>query len=291
MKQHSILLSSLTALVFSSALCLSVQAQDDASGASNWSPVASETLLKLPANIMEKRIEQEFSMSPMATQLVQADGQLQQHKNRIDALKRDLSSAASEVAQDIKFELVKEKSAYLDVLHESHALRKQLALQKQQVYEDVLAKLRHQSGSVSASEQFKLREKQQAARQRMEKVMSNVDQTLMHTQFGETSRYGDEYAANLAQIEKLKAAIARHDIGQQPVWNGEVVTSEEYIRQLMVNSAQDFALLDQEGLILSYMSRLVALDAQALEYELAYGETAQSPNFGGQTRQAVDAIL
>ena len=52
------------------------------------------------------------------------------------------------------------------------------------------------------------------------------------------------------------------------------------------------SLLDQEGLMLSYMARLVALDAQELEYQIAYGDDTNSrPGRVNKASEAVDMFV
>ncbi|MBU2978213.1 hypothetical protein [Alteromonas sp. C1M14] len=261
--------------------------------ASEWQPQASDKLMTLPANIIEKRIEQDFSASPMARRLADLDSQMQDKTARIDQLQNSLQTADQGTLADVKYALVQEKSDYLDLLQESHQLRKQASMQKQQVYQQVLQKFRHQQTTANGSTRIQLKQKQEAALARMEKVMAEVDQNLIHAGFNQTSPYADEYAGNLAQIEQLKKAIASHQGNASPTLNGAQVSSEEYLRQLLMDIAMHRSLLDQEGLMLSYMARLVALDAQELEYQLAYGDSADGNKTGvvNQASQAVDLFI
>lgn len=244
---------------------------------SDWQPVASEKLIKLPANIIEKRVQQDFNMSPMASRLSNLEQQMADTTEVIANLKKEMTHADGDALLNLKYELVQHKSDYLDFLQESHELRQDAANKTQRVYQDVLSQLRNQYGSIETVERLKVQEQQQAALKRMEKVMGQVDQNLMHNSVGEQSPYSDEYAANVSQIEKLKQAINQHSANSAPTLNGDEVTSEEYVRQLLMDSSKEQSLLDQEGLMLSYMARLVALDAQALEFEIAYGEEQVSP--------------
>lgn len=261
--------------------------------ASDWQPQASDKLITLPANIIEKRIEQDFSASPMARRLADLDSQMQDKTARIAQLQKSLQTADQQALADVKYALVQEKSDYLDLLQESQQLRKQASIQKQGVYQQVLQKFRHQQTAGNSPTRIQLKEKQEAALARMEKVMAEVDQNLIHAGFDQTSPYADEYAGNLAQIEQLKNAIASHKGNASPTLNGAQVSSEEYLRQLLMDIAMHQSLLDQEGLMLSYMARLVALDAQELEYQLAYGDGGDGNKTGAvnQASQAVNLFI
>lgn len=283
MKNHLRLLSLAVGLSLGSAALLcssSVLAQtittvqnSNFSQNSDWRPVASDKLITLPANIIEKRIEQDFSASPMAMRLAELDHLMDTTTTRIGSLQQDLAHAEGKMLEDLQYELVQQKSAYLDVLQESHQLRKNSLMKKQQIYQDVLSQYRSQHASASSSIKVQLKRQQQEAQARMEAVMAQVDQNLMHTGYNTTSPYADEYATNLAQIDQLKDKINQHKANAAPMIDGAQVSSEEYIRQLLHDASMHQSLLDQEGLMLSYMARLVALDAQALEYQMAYGDS------------------
>jgi hypothetical protein len=212
---------------------------------------------------------------------------------RISALQQDLSNATGETRINIKYEMVQQKSDYLDLLQESHTLRKQASMQKQSVYQDILQKYRSKQSKNQNPERVQLQQKQQNALLRMEKVMAQVDQNLMHVGFNETSPYANEYAVNVAKIDQLKQAIAKHKANASPTLNGAEVSSEEYLRQLLLDVSMHDSLLDQEGLMLSYMARIVALDAQELEYQIAYGEdgsASSSASTNGAVAKAATAV-
>ena len=239
---------------------------------SQWKPVASDKLVKLPANIIEKRIQKDFKASAMATRMTELDVEMQEKVAVIKSIIEVMPELEGEVAQNQRFELLQYKSEYLDSLQESHHLHQSALEKKQTLYKNVLDKLRLQSGKMTNNAAYKIKQAQSAARQRMEKVIEQVDQFLMHLGVEKSSPYTNEYSKNLNQIQNLKMAINRHQANQSPKMNGVDITSEEYLRQLLMSVSTEQSLLDQEALMLSYMAKLVALDAQALEYEVAYGD-------------------
>ena len=90
--------------------------------------------------------------------------------------------------------------------------------------------------------------------------------------------FGDENTKTLKSFQKqvdkinqLKNKISQHSANKSPTLNGVEVTSQEYLRQLLIDVSSEQSLLDQEGLLLSYMARLVALDANEMEYQMSYG--------------------
>ena len=237
---------------------------------SNWQPVASESLMKLPANLIEKRIQQDFEMSPMAQALLAVEQQVVGQSEQIRSLQSLIKEAAKGDLVEERVSLVQLKSSYLDLMQQSQALRQEALDKKQSLYQDVLSQMLLQSGKANNKEFVRLQQQQEKARQRMQSVIDQVDKTIMHEGYDKPSPYADEFAVNLDKIEQLKAAISQHKASLAPTIDGVEVTAQEYVRQLLMQASGEQSLLDQESLMLSYMAKLVALDAQALEYEIAY---------------------
>lgn len=243
---------------------------------SDWRPVASDRLIKLPANIIEKKIQKDFHASPMAMRMGQLDNDMSVKVATIKAMQKQQENLEGEAAQNHRFELLQHKSEYLDLLQENHGLHQSALIKKKDLYKSVLDKMRRQTGKITNSQAYKIKQAQLAARKRMEKVVIQVDQSLLHSEQDKPSAYADEYSKNLSQIESLKMAISKHQANESLQLNGVDISSEEYLRQLLMSVSTEQSLLDQEGLMLSYMAKLVALDAQSLEYEVAYQDQDDS---------------
>nr|WP_297347546.1 hypothetical protein [uncultured Glaciecola sp.] len=259
----------------------------------HWQPVASETLIKLPANLIEKRIQQDFEMSPLANQLLSLESTIAAKGDKIKALQSLLTDVSVEEMTEERVSLVQIKSSYLDDMQVSQSLRQDALNKKQYLYEDVLRKLFHQQNSSANLDMQKLRAKQEQAKQRMDRVIAQVDATLLSDHLDKASPYADEFAMNLGKIEQLKKAISQHQSSLAPTIDGVEVSAQEYVRQLLMQAASDQSLLDQEALMISYMAKLVALDAQSIEFRLAYEETEDGVIINNFTKpnQAADLFL
>jgi hypothetical protein len=262
-----------------------------ASEVRNWDPVASDKLIKLPANIIEKRIQQDFEASPMAMHIVELEQQMQDKLSQLKSLGELIADSEGDELIDQRFELVQQKSEYLDLMQEAQILRQNALAKKQDLYETVLGKLRNKNGRISKGDVYQLKQKQAEARERMQNVMAQVDSSLMHTGLDQRSPYADEFALNLAKVEDLKNAISQHKANAAPTLGNIEVTSEEYVRQLLMQASTEQSLLDQEALMFSYMAKLVALDAQALEYEISYGDEDTQLTQRNRTKPAEVADL
>ncbi|MBF7073062.1 hypothetical protein ISG33_06580 [Glaciecola sp. MH2013] len=258
-----------------------------------WQPLASESLIKLPANLIEKRIQQDFDLSPLANELLAAEERIVAKATKIKALQSLLVDVSDNDMIEERVSLVQLKSSYLDDMQQSQVLRQQALDQKQSLYEDVLQKLLRQENASASVDFQKLKASQEAARARMEKVIARVDDSLLGQGLGKQSPYADEFAANLNKIELLKEAISKHQAAMAPMIDGVEVSAQEYVRQLLMQAASDQSLLDQESLMISYMAKLVALDAQSIEFTIAYEETEDGAIINNFTKpaQAADLFL
>lgn len=262
-------------IIFALPSMPAISAMSAMSDAQNWQPVSVESLIELPANLIEKRIQQDFNMSPIATELLTIEENIVQQSTQIKAVQSLLSESADNEMIDERVSLVQLKSDFLDDMQSGHELRQQALVQKIDIYQNVLKKMYETNNSQQNQERFVLKQQQKAARERMEKVMEQVDQTMLAQGYTEQSPYADEFAKNLAKIEQLKTAINSHQASMAATVDGIEVSTEEYVRQLLIEAAYERSLLDQEGLMLSYMSKLVALDAQALEYAISDMQSEQ----------------
>ena len=262
-----------------------------ASDGRNWDPVASDKLIKLPANIIEKRIQQDFDASPMALHIVELEQQMQNKISQLKSLQELMTDSEGDDLINQRFELLQQKSQYLDLMQEAQGLRQNALAKKQGLYETVLGKLRNKKGRISQGDVYQLKQKQAEARHRMQKVLAQVDNGLMHSGLDQRSPYADEFALNLAKVEALKNAISEHKANASPTLGDVEVTSEEYVRQLLMEASTEQSLLDQEALMFSYMAKLVALDAQSLEYEISYGDENTNLTQRNRTKPAAVADL
>jgi 6-pyruvoyl-tetrahydropterin synthase len=286
------------ATVYLTMLCVFITAmltpvKVHANSTNHWQPVASETLLKLPANLIEKRIQQDFEMSPLANQLLSLESNIADKGDKIKALQSLLIDASANQMTEEQVSLLQIKSSYLDDMQLSQSLRQDALNKKQYLYEDVLRKLFHQQNSSANLDMQKLRAKQEEAKQRMDRVIAQVDATLLNDRLDKTSPYADEFAINLGKIQQLKKAISQHQSSLAPTIDGVEVSAQEYVRQLLMQAASDQSLLDQEALMISYMAKLVALDAQSIEFRLAYEETEDGVVINNFTKpnQAADLFF
>jgi len=285
MKKMHITLTAAAVLLTWSLVNNQVKAQE------NWQPINADSLIELPANLIEKRIQQDFRMSPMATELLEIEQGIAAKSQQIQAIKTLIAQSESTEMIDEKVDLIQLKSGFLDLMQAGQVLRQKQLQDKMDVYQQVLAKLYSQSNQEVNSKAYQLRLSQQEARSRMEKVMQQVDDVLLQDGYNKLSPYATEFAANLDKIDQLKEAISAHKANLAATVDGVEVSTQEYMRQLLMQSSSEQSLLDQEALMLSYMAKIVALDAQSLEFAISETQELDALNAGSLTTPANSVSL
>ncbi len=259
-------------IVQACVLASTVSVSFSALGMADWQPTSSEKLIKLPAQYMDKSLQQSFRESALATSINAAQVQLGIEVQRMQDLRSAVNSASGDEKVSLQHQLLESKSAYLELMQEKLQMDQQALEAKNKVYEQVMNDLRREKRKSKDPVVADTRAMQQAARQRLEQSVAQVDLMMTDTTFGEASEYRSHYAENLNKIEELKAAIRSHVANEAPAIDGLEVSREEYVRHLLANIQAEQALVDQEELMLTYMAKLVALDAQALEQTLIYDD-------------------
>lgn len=242
-----------------------------ASKEASWNPVSSETLISLPAQYMDRSLEQDFRDSQLFGQIDATTAQIRMEAERMAALHQDASAASGDGAIELSHQLLVSKASYLELMQDKLTLDADALTTRIKVYEDVLERLQRDKRQAQDPVVADLVASQQAARARMESTVSTVDQMLNDLPVERVSRYQSQYGENLQKIAELKRAINEHDANAAPSIDGETVSREDYVRHLLANAEAERSIIEQEQLMLSYMARLVSLDAQALEQSLMGG--------------------
>ena len=250
-----------------------------------WQPVSSEQLVKLPINFIPQTVENDFMESALADDMAENRELSQLKKQTLSDLQAALETATDEQhIIELNHQFLMEKSVYLDLMEEQTVLRDRELRTRQAIYTDLLARIQREGSAGNNPQQVQLVEQQLQARERLTASMGegDIDTLLSQSHVGQNSPYAEDYNRNLGQLQKLQAAINNHPANAEPMVDGKAMTQEQFVRGLVTSIDGQIAVLDQEQEMLSLMARLVALDAQALEYELTFaangGDATQSPN-------------
>lgn len=256
------------------ALCLAAsiglsEAAEAATGA-DWSPRASEELVKLPTAYLEKAIDRDFESSGLGGRLREIDQAIADKAQTISDLKAASAEAEGDLAVELTHQMLAEKHGYVELLGERQDLRRRKAEASIRLYEDLARRAkseRRRQSEDSGALHLQLRE----ARARMETAIDAVDLNLLDNPGLRESRYGVEYDRNKAAIDKLAESVADHRMNFDADRDGPL-DRESYLEERLQMAHAEVALLDQEENILAYMAKLVALDAMALALDVEGGD-------------------
>jgi len=255
-----------------------------------WAPKASEQLVKLPGDFLKKAVENDFSTSPLAAAISESDEKIQFKKSTLRDLQAAIERADGEMKVELEHQLLAEKSAYIGQMKTLQSLRKDRAKTKIRLYEKLLDKMNIKKRSMTPA-RMHLADQQNQARLRLESTVSLIDSQLLKSSMAPESRYSKEYTRNLTAIENLVQAINAHPMNQQPEIDGQPISRQDYLRQLISGSEAELAVLDQERAVLGYMAKLVSLDALALNEGLQgdYDNTTDIDD-GASTNDIASAV-
>ena len=260
---------SLLAVSLSSALLIAPTVS--ASNVATWKPVSHEKLITLPANFISRKIDNDFNESALAAQINALDERMTMAVGSMKKLKDKMADVTGDEHLELSHQFLEAKSDYLDFVEQKQKLDQQAMNIRRKLYERVLKQIRRNKEKNGSAEMVKLQKDQQRARKRMEQAKSLVDNALLEAGNMEGSKYSGEYNKNINQLEALKAAINSHEANRAPAIDGQEVTKEGYVRHLLAGLNAEQAIFDQEKLMLTYMAKLVSLDAQSLEHKLMAG--------------------
>jgi len=237
----------------------------------SWKPVASERLIKLPANYLKKAVENDFRGSGLALALRDAESLISLKAATLADLQSAIDQTDGELEVELRHQFLAEKREYLGLVGRHQELHRRQLTTQIRLYEKLIGKLSREEAAMTPQRQA-LIEKQQQARERLDRSLAKVDMELFSAPMYGESKYAKDYAKNVMAIERLVQAINVHPMNDNSAMTGGPMSKKSYLRQLVSEAEADLAIVDQEENILGYMAKLIALDALALTEMVAGGD-------------------
>ncbi len=229
----------------------------------NWSPQSSERLVKLPPNYLKKSLDHDFEQSTLGEALGETEENISLKGSTLADLKNAIASSSGDVRLELRHEFLAEKRAYLDMMTERNALRRQHLETKRNLFEDMLDHLNRQENQGPGAEEVIAN--QDAAFERFERTYADVDRNFFATNMEPESKYAQQFSNNMQAIEQLVARIEDHKMNASTMGDeGLPMTRKEHLRRLVSDVQSELSIIEQEETILGYMAKLVALDAMDL---------------------------
>jgi len=264
------------------ALCLALgslapcgTAAAAATDTATWRPVASEKLVKLPANYLKKSLDHDFSKSDLAVAITDVDAELGMKGRTLSDLQAAIEQSNGELAVELRHQLLTQKREFIRLIRRKSELRRRHLQTRQNLLESLLNKV-HQAATKMTPARAQLAAAQETARERFHGTASKADLAILSAPAVPESKYARQYAINLAAVGNLISAIERHPMNAQLIMGDTPANKQDFIRQMQADTQAGLAILDQEKNILGFMAKLVALDAMALSEQVMDADLADS---------------
>lgn len=254
-------------LILGTALSTTAVVGPSMAATNDWSPRVTERLIRLPSNYMVKAIDQDFRASGLAGRLEDLTQDISLKHRTLGELQQAISQADGEVAIELKHQFLTEKKALIELMSEQRDLQADAVETRVRLYERLIRKMDRKAASMTASDRELIAQREEA-RKRLEATMEKVDIEVLGRSAMPESKYQQEYQQKQNALNKLLAAYENHQMNTESVVDGKQLDKRTYLQTLISDAQKEVALLDQQEEIITYMARLVALDAMALSEEV-----------------------
>ena len=231
-----------------------------------WRPQLSEKILLLPPKHMNDAIEQDFSKSGLAQNMTSVETQLSDQISAIDQLKQNLSRYNGQEQIEARHQIIVGKKTYIELLGQQIDLKRERLHTKLGLLKRLDRNLlRNTAQQETASDVAQL---QADAKSRIEGISSKLREQIALEPLTKETNFSKAFDKNMAAISALKDAIANHRV-QSRLGLNSGATKADMLRQLMLDTEADLALIEIETELLGHMAHLLSLDAMALAEDVA----------------------
>jgi hypothetical protein len=236
--------------------------------ASDWNPQLSERVLMLPPQHLERVVEQDFNLSPLAEELTTINDEVATKITNIQSLQDLEPQYEGEENIEVRHQIIEGKKSYIELMGTQMNLQRKRLDTKIRLYERLLEKARREQLKSGAAKTIAKLQEQAVERSRL--VQSKLQEDMFFVADAEKSKFSASYEENIAAIDALKQSIKNHPMAKHAglADNGEL-SSEDYLRSMIQNAQSELAVLDMEEEVLGHMAKLVVLDAMALADDLS----------------------
>ena len=231
-----------------------------------WRPQLSEKILLLPPKHMNDAIEQDFSKSGLAQNMTSVETQLFDQVSAIGQLKQNLSRYDEQEQIEARHQIIVGKKTYIELLGQQIDLKRERLHTKLGLLKRLDRNLSRDTAQQKvASDVAQL---QADAKSRIEGISSKLREQIALEPLTKETNFSKAFDKNMAAISALKDAIASHRM-QSRLGLDSGATKSNMLRQLMLDTEADLALIGIETELLGHMAHLLSLDAMALAEDVA----------------------
>ena len=231
-----------------------------------WRPQLSEKILLLPPKHMNDAIEQDFSKSGLAQNMTSVETQLSDQVSAIDQLKQNLSRYDEQEQIEARHQIIVGKKTYIELLGQQIDLKRERLHTKLGLLKRLDRNLSRDTAQQKAASD--VAQLQADAKSRIEGISSKLREQIALEPLTKETNFSKAFDKNMAAISALKDAIANHRM-QSRLGLDSGATKADMLRQLMLDTEADLALIEIETELLGHMAHLLSLDAMALAEDVA----------------------
>ena len=231
-----------------------------------WRPQLSEKILLLPPKHMNDAIEQDFSKSSLAQNMTSVETQLSDQVSAIDQLKQNLSRYDEQEQIEARHQIIVGKKTYIELLGQQIDLKRERLHTKLGLLKRLDRNLSRDTAQQKAASD--VAQLQADAKSRIEGISSKLREQIALEPLTKETNFSKAFDKNMAAISALKDAIANHRM-QSRLGLDSGATKADMLRQLMLDTEADLALIEIETELLGHMAHLLSLDAMALAEDVA----------------------
>ena len=231
-----------------------------------WRPQLSEKILLLPPKHMNDAIEQDFSKSGLAQNMTNVETQLSDQVSAIDQLRQNLSRYDEQEQIEARHQIIVGKKTYIELLGQQIDLKRERLHTKLGLLKRLDRNLSRDAAQQKAASD--VAELQADAKSRIEGISSKLREQIALEPLTKETNFSKAFDKNMAAISALKDAIANHRM-QSRLGLDSGATKADMLRQLMLDTEADLALIEIETELLGHMAHLLSLDAMALAEDVA----------------------
>lgn len=255
---------------------------------SEWKPNLSEKILLLPPQHLEQAIDQDFSQSLLAQDLIDIDSQLNEQVSHIKGLQEVEEQYSGEENVEIRHQILEGKKSYVELMGEQLDLKRSRLSTKLNYLKKLMRKAKRDGARLA--ETSELRDLQQQAVARANSVDSKLRDDLFDTSIETESKFSAHYEKNKQAIAQLRSVIESHPMNGQ-FGSAGANSKAGHLNELILSAEADLAIIDMESEILGYMARLLTLDAMSLAEDVQYiNYNGEQPLGSGDFKEPADAL-
>lgn len=226
-----------------------------------WQPQIVEKMYVLPPKHLNKVLNNDFNSSSLALNLQSTDSNIKSKIKKINDLKKMLPGLSSEETMEINHQIIVNKRDYIKDMNNLLKMKKQKLNTKKIFFKKIETKLKNKKITNKVNSKFF--ENKKIAMKRSQEIDFKVLEDTSND-FSSKSKYFEQYQINKDAVKKLQLAIEKHPMNKHSILSKNPQNKLEAINNFVHSIDSEIAVLDMKEQMISYMAKIVALDAMSL---------------------------